>query len=320
MTEAAERCDICPEQFSTFRPAKWIFYIFTALKKHNTKQMITIKNFTAFALLLAGGMLATGCAGSKEDEKPDYEITNDSMSDKSKADINMIRVSIPSPSDLTTGMANAKIKYSKELMNPASKSGSYSSNFQKAAVMGIYGADLGYAASYNQSQDLIEYFGAVSKMAKDLGLESAFDESLVGRIKDNIGKKDSLVDLVDDAYDKAERNLRSNQRVSTAALITSGGWIEGIYLSSSAIKDAGRDTSNAVVYDRTWSHVNSFKSVIDLLTEYKSNADCAKMLEMLKDFQPYVDKTNRSGGGVLSKEDAAGIYTKISEIRSKIVN
>lgn len=281
--------------------------------------MISKATVRAFAFIIASGILAAGC-GNKEDEKPDYEVTTDSMSDNVRAEIASIRASIPSPTDLTAGMADAKFKYNKDLLNPSSKSSSYSSNFQKAAAMGVYGADLGYAASYNQSQDVIEYFGAVSKLAKELGLESAFDEELVGQIKENMGKKDTLVGLIDRAFNKAERHMRSNQRVSLAAVMAAGGWVEGIYISSSLIKDMPKDSATAVIYDRTWNHVYSFQNVIDLLNEYKSNADAAKMLETLKDFEPYVTKTNKQGGGVLTQEDVKGINTKITEIRGKLVN
>jgi hypothetical protein len=281
--------------------------------------MISRTSVRAFAFVLAGGILAVGCK-SQEDEKLDYEVTTDSMSQDVKAEITSIRASIPSPTELTAGMAEKNFKYNKDLMTSSSKSGSLSSNFQKAAAMGAYGADLGYAASYNQSQDVIEYFGAVSKLAKDLGLESAFDEELVGKIKENMGKKDTLVGLIDRAFNKAERHMRSNQRVSLAAVMAAGGWVEGIYISSSLIKEAPKDTSNTEIYDRTWNHVYSFKNVINLLTEYKSNADAAKMLDLLKDFQPYVDKTNRPGGGTLTQEDVKAINAKITEIRGKIMN
>lgn len=275
--------------------------------------------FKTLSLALISSAMLTACSGGSE-VPADVEVTTDTLSEDVRADMALIRGSIPSPSDLTTGVSKAKFNYNKSLMNPSSKSGSYSSNFQKAAAMGVYGADLGYSAAYNQSGDLMEYFGAVTKLAKDLGLESAFDENLIGEIKDNMGKGDTLARLVDKAYDKVERHLRSNQRVATSAIIAAGGWIEGIYLSSSLAKDAPQTPENASVYETTWKHVYSFKAVTDLLNEYKSNADCAKMLEMLKDFQPYVDKTNKTGGGVLSQEDMTGIYTKISEIRAKLVS
>jgi hypothetical protein len=281
--------------------------------------MVAKSTIRLFSAILVAGALAAGC-GSSEDDKPDMEVTTDTLSDDVRAEIQSIRASIPSPSELTAGMASSKFKYNKDLMNPSSKAGSYSSNFQKAAAMGAYGTDMGYAAAYGQAQDMIEYFGAVNKLAKDLGLESAFDEQLVGLIKDNINKKDTVVDLIDRAFNKAERHLRSNQRVATAAVIAAGGWIESIYLSSSQIKDSPKDSTTAALYDRTWGHVNSFKHVIDLLNEYKSNADCAKMLEMLKDLQPYVDKTNKQGGGVLTKEEVTDISNKIAEVRNKILS
>lgn len=276
------------------------------------KIKLKIFNYVVPALLL------TAC-GSGEDEKVDYEVTTDSLSSDVKSEILMIRSSIPSPSDMTKEIAAAKINYNKGILNPTSKSGSYSTNFQKAVAMGVYGTDLGYAASYNQSQDVMEYFGAITKLAKDLNIESIFDEELIGKIKDNMGKGDTLNQLMNQAYDKAERNLRSNQRVSLAAIMAAGGWIEGIYITSSLIKDSPNDAKTKAIYDKTWNHVSSFKNVMDLLTEYKSNPDCAKMLDELKEFQPFVDKANSSGGGVLQQADVVAINEKITAIRNKII-
>lgn len=275
-----------------------------------------IKN-QIITLLIIPAIALTSCKSGEE--KADYEVTKDSLSENVKADVLLIRTSLPSPSDMTSEIAEAKINYNKSLLNPSSKASGYSSNFQKAVGMGAYGADLGYAVAYNQTQDVMEYFGSISKIAKELNLESIFDEALISKMKDNMGKKDTMLTLLNEAYDKAERNLKSNERMSTAALMAAGGWVEAIYISSSALKDQANTPKTKGAYDKAWNHVSSFQNVIDLLNQYKSNADCAKMLDELKVFQPFVDQTHRSGGGVLQQEDMVSIQEKINSIRNKLI-
>lgn len=271
-----------------------------------------------FALLFISGLSFTSCNNSEE--KVDAEITTDTVSMDASAELKLLEVSIPSPVTLTNEIAKAKSTYNKGLLNSSSKAGSYSTNYQKAANAGIFGADLGYVVSYNQAQDGIEYYNAVNKLAKDLGLESVFDEELIKKMGENVGKKDTLLDMIDKAYNKAERNLRSNQRVSTATLISAGAWIEGIYLTTSALKGQPKDEKNAILYQRAWEYVASFNHVFALLDHYKKNADCAKMLEELKDVRPLVEKANDQNNGVLTEQDITALHEKVSAVRSKLTS
>src|ERR1035441_1991251 len=97
--------------------------------------------------------------------------------------------------------------------------------------MGALGADLGMAASYNQPQDALEYLTNMSKLAGDLGISTAFDPEFSKKLLTTINKPDTFQLMLDKAFDKAERNLRSNQRVATTVLLVAGGWVEGLYTS-----------------------------------------------------------------------------------------
>lgn len=273
--------------------------------------------FKTLSAALIIGSIFIGCNG--EEEKTDYEATTDTLSSDVSAEMALVKVSIPKPTELTAEISNAGFNFNKSILSSPSKAGTYSTNFQKAANLGVYGADLGYVASYNQSQDAIEYFSAVNKLAKDLGLSSAFDENLIKSMGENMGKKDTLLDLIDQAYNKAERNLRSNQRVSIASVIAAGGWIEGVYITTQLLKDSPKDEKNKELYTRVWSHVSSFHHIIEILTAYKNNPDCAKMLEELKGFQPFIDQTHTSSKGVFTQEDIKAINEQITTVRNRIV-
>jgi hypothetical protein len=276
-------------------------------------------NFTYLAaILVAGTITLHGCKGGSD--SVDAEITTDTLAEEAAAELKLIEVNIPSPIELTTEISDAKFNYNKSILNPTSKAGSYSTNFQKAVNAGVYGADLGYVVSYNQAQDGIEIFNAVNKLAKDLGLESVFDEELMKNMSANIGKKDTLIDMMDMAFNKAERNLRSNQRVSIAAVMSAGGWIEGIYLTTSNLKDHPMDDKTAKLYEHAYQNISSFRHVLALLDHYKKNADCAKMLDELKDIRPLIETINKQGHGILEPADIAALYEKASAIRTRITS
>ncbi len=270
------------------------------------------------AFMFLASFTVTSC-GNKE-EKVDAEITTDTASSDVAAELKLLEVSIPSPVEMTNEISKTKLNYNKSLLNSSSKAGSYSTNYQKAANAGIFGADLGYIVSYSQAQDGIEYYNAINKLAKDLGLESVFDEELIKKMGENVDKKDTLLLMLDKAYYKAERNLRSNQRVSIATLISAGAWVEGVYLTTSVLKDKPKDDKNAVLYDRAWKYVASFNHVFALLDHYKKNSDCAKMLEDLKDLRPLVDRANDPNNGVLTEQDIAALHEKVSAARTKLIN
>lgn len=260
--------------------------------------------------------IALSSCGEKKEEVKDEEVTTDTLSDEVRTNLNLIRVSIPSPLEVTKLLSKSGYNYNKSILNPSGKSSSYSSKFQAASNLGVYGADLGYVAGYNQTQDVMEYAAQIMKLAKTVGVESAFDQEFGKNLTEN--KSDTLMGFIDEAYAKAERNLRSNERVSTSALIIAGGWIEGLYIASGEVSARSQDDKNGELYHNIYNHVYAFKYVIDLLSQYKNNPDCAKMLEELNTIQstiePYREKTRPT------QEDALKIKEIILPIRSKIVS
>jgi hypothetical protein len=163
----------------------------------------------------------------------------------------------------------------------------------------------------------MEYFGTAVQLADKLGLSSVFDKSLGQRFQGNMGKKDSLNTLIGLAYDKADRNLRSNKRVSTSALIAAGGWVEGLYISTQSLTTA-RDASTEAVYSRVWNHIYSFSYLFNLLDHYSKDADCAKMSEDLKPLAEAINNYSRKPK--IDQADIAVLREKVTSVRNQIVN
>ncbi len=213
----------------------------------------------------------------------DLEITKDSITSETRVNFDLIRVNIPSPWKLTKKLSSAKIGYNKNFLLSTGKRSNYVTNYQKAIGVGVFGAGIGMAVSHNQSQDALDNLDAISKLANELGINNAYDPEFSKKILDNINKPDTIQQMLDIAFDKAERNLRSNQRVATSVLIVAAGWVEGLYISVESLSaHLGRGGNGHSIYMDINSHCHAFEYVFRLLNEYKSNADCAKLLQELE--------------------------------------
>src|ERR1044072_5604315 len=153
---------------------------------------ITLKG--ALLLLSVSAIFASGCGNGDQkdvDDLPPVDSTATTI-----LNVNGEIFSIPSPIQTAFLIKNSGATYSKDILNASAKASSYSTNFSKALNLGIYGADLGYVTIYDQNQDAIGYLNAAKKMADELGVSGAFDQTTIERFAKNIGNKDSMLVLV----------------------------------------------------------------------------------------------------------------------------
>ncbi|MFI5164530.1 MAG: hypothetical protein ACHQHP_04695 [Bacteroidia bacterium] len=273
---------------------------------------------TFAAGIAAAGLLFSSCGGSKEDPAAkDFEVTKDTISSEARVNFDLIRVNIPSPGELTKKLSAAKIAYNKSFLLSPGKAGSYSSNYQKAIGLGALGADLGFAASYNQSQDALEYLTQLSKLAGDLGIGSAFDPEFSKKLLASISKPDSFQLNLDKAFDKAERNLRSNQRVATTVLMVAGGWVEGLYTSVEELNTNPQGPEAKKIYTDISVHCYAFDYVFKLLDAYKSNADCAKLSQEMASSKAILLGYGKAGWG---PDALPKLRETVSALRNKITS
>lgn len=258
--------------------------------KQKTMIKISLKFFTIPVIcgLFSITLLLMSCNGKPAEAVLDEEITTDTLSKGTRTSLASISVNIPSPMKVIGEISGAGITFNNGLINPTSKSSSYSTNYQKALNLGVYGTDLAYVTGFKQMQDALGYIGTVKKLAEDLGVSSAYDEAAIKRIVENLSKTDSAAqtaELIEEVYDKAERNLRSQQRVEIAGLVITGGWLEGLCVATQAVGATPRDEKNETLYNRIWDQAYSFRYISELLNENQKNPDFVKLIEELKDVQ-----------------------------------
>ena len=275
------------------------------------KNNLLVFSSISMALLLG----VSSCKNNEAPAMPVDEVIKDSAKATTVTDLGLLMTNIPAPTDIGKELAKEGVQLNKSILNPPDKAGSYSGTFQQAVNMGIYGADMGYLASYNQMQDATQYIVQIAKLASALGITSAYDQKLMEQFKSATNNKDSINIVMQTAFDRAQKELYSNKRASTSTIIFSGGWIEGLYIATNLVKDEKND-KNADMYARIWAHVYAFSYLQKALTDYQSNADCANMLKTL---QPLFDAASKLKDAGLKLKDVQDIQKTVTEIRSKLI-
>ncbi len=269
--------------------------------------------FSSFLLMLG----LTSCNNHAVVVAPPDEVIKDSAKASTVTSLDMLMANIPAPTAISKELSKEGVQMNKALLNSPDKGSSYSSTFQQAVNMGVFGADLGYLSAYNQTQDVLQYFMQVSKLGSGLGITSVYDQKLADLFKNAAASnKDTLNALIQTSFERAQKELYSNKRATVGTLIFAGGWIEGLYIATSLVTDEKND-KNAQLYQRIWDHVYAIRYLQQALGDYqKTNTDCANMLNMIK---PIGDVSASLSNDGLSLKDVQNLKTIVTGIRTKII-
>lgn len=243
--------------------------------------------------------------------------------------------SIPSPVQTAMTIQSTGASYNKNLLNASSSYSKYSTNVARSLNLGVYGADLGYVNLYEQTQDGIAYLNACKKLSDELGVSGAFDEAFQKKFQKNLGNKDSLLNIVSDAYKLIDVYLQNNHNNDIGALVLAGGWVESLYFATSVYKTNPSEGLKKRIAEQKFSIVN----LIKLLEVYSNGDDFKDLLAQLNDLNDSFDKVeiqyeyakpeikadkkltiiNSKTEAKISKELLDEISTKIATLRNSII-
>lgn len=305
--------------------------------KSNTS--IIISSLKKAVLFASVPLFLVACA----DEGKRAEKNDETQKEKKeeKKNTNLIEISgkvfsIPSPIQTAFLLKNSGAAYSSELLNKVDLVSRYSTTDRKALSLGVYGADLGYATIYDQTQDAISYMAVTKRLSSELGITNLFNESMVARFEANLGNQDSLLSLVSDAFKSADGYLKSNKQNDLSVLILAGGWIETLHFATNL---AG-SSDNQAIKDRIGEQKITIKNLINLLLPFQEKAGITELVNKLNELRdiyqdiefkytyvsPDTDEENKTttinslSTVTMSNEQLSEISTKVDEIRNSIIN
>lgn len=285
-------------------------------------------------LAISLAFMLASCETGNSGTEADMSIKSDSTG-ASDTTIKKIIHSIPSPMLMADLIRESGSEFDNSVLNKTENAKNYALETKKAINLGVYGADLSYASIFDQRQVSMNYMAAAQKLARDLGVDGVLQDDLLERLNNNQSNRDSLLNIVSEAYADLNDYLKDNNRQSISALVVAGGWMEGLYLATHHASKNG----NAALKQRVAEQKYSLDRLIELCDQYKNDpamketiSDLNAIKELFSNVQmaaaPATHNTDSDGtmvigGGntfTISDADLQAISKRISEIRSRYIS
>ena len=240
-------------------------------------------------LVLLLGLFIYSCSSpeqsiSNEEQEIDVEIDSQLAEDFNQA--KQVFYSLPSPIETAMLMKRAGAKYDENLLNSITNVPNYNTTLNKALNLGIYSADLSFVSMFDQSQASVKYLSATKRLADDLGILNAVDESYIKRMENNINSRDSLMEIISETFMNSNAFLKENERPELAAIVLSGGWVEGLYIATQIARNT---TDNKELKDRIIDQRLSLTTLLSLLDKHKGDANIQVVISDFERIQKVYD-------------------------------
>lgn len=207
----------------------------------------------------------------QEEAEHKEEMSNDAIRD-------IIR-KVPSPLEMANIVKKSGVAFSKDMLSDADKVGDYSTNFQKALSLGVYGADLGCINVYEKTHLSMGYVEAVKMLADDLKIGQFFDFVTLERLVNNTKDADSLLYISTMGFASMHGYLNERDRSHLSILILVGGWIESLYIAG-----------NITTMDTTADFYDQYPALVDRIGEQKMIlGDILSLLKAYEDLAGFED-------------------------------
>ena len=294
-----------------------------------------IRNTTLFRMLMVLALGTMIACGGKKTETVDESVEFDAAKEELKQSIEEVVYNIPSPAELPYLLEATGADFNGSFVNSLESLSKYKSTFDKAALnLGVYAGDIGYLSSYSQTQEALEYLQAAKELADYLGVVEAMDQAVLERFEENIDERDSLYVIINNAVDNVDEYLLTEQRNKVAALVTTGSFVEGLYVSTELVRTYPKDllpddTRNLIltpVIQLIFKQESSLNELIRLvnsvepdalmtqiktgLEELKSNYEAINMEEQIK---------NNRADLMLTDQSLVTITETVNKIRTDII-
>jgi hypothetical protein len=186
---------------------------------------------------------------------------------------------IASPVEIAAILQALNVPFSAEYLASTQGADRLTTNFQKAIMLGIYGADLGYLNMYEKTGNSVDVLSTIKRLADGLRVGQYFDFEILKRLSINKTDLDSLLFMSVNSYNQIDQYLRENERGSISALMITGVWVEGQYLATQVVADH----HDKILRDRIGEQKIILGDLLMLLRPYKeSSAEYAALYNMME--------------------------------------
>ena len=284
-------------------------------------RITSILSIGIFSLLFA---LISSCSNDKPvdngstDSLPDSILSLD-VNDSMKLKFKQLVAAMPLPFEMLKKFSGAHLSFKGEILNPPTNVTSYNSADEMSFNLGVFGADLAYMISQNKLGESAPYLKSIHRLSDAIVIPTVFNADLMQRFDANQNKKDSMQLLVNNSFRKIDSTLQGNERLILATMVITGGWLEGIYITTQHIGTDKQNEKNKVLFDMLGEQQPYLSNITELLGSFPEDSTCKSLhadFEILKTLFP-------KGNDIPSDQFSAqlnDLRIKIAEIRNRMVS
>lgn len=226
-----------------------------------------------FSLLLLGIILILQPLTGKSQQ---HQIQSQSDTLRSQE----ILYTYPTPDELIDVIEKEHLGFNNKYLNPVSNVNQYINTKSKNLNLGIYLADLAYAAFFSKRNQITKYVDAINQTSEDLLISSETRLEMKNDLINNMENLDSIYRLTNVYYYQIMDELEKNNNNGLMVIISAGTYIESIYLSLSLI-DQFSDENEMI--KKIAGQKNAFVSLLNTSKLYENNY-------YVKDIIPYLEQ------------------------------
>jgi hypothetical protein len=142
---------------------------------------------------------------------------------------------VSNPGEIVEVLNEANLSYKSGLIHDFAKADNYLVQSSQALNLGVYSADLAYCAFYDELSEAASLFFGVQELCKKLEISYLIDNNQILRVKNNLHSPDSIKALSKEYDKQIHDHFIENGKENTLTLISTGGFVESLYLALNCI-------------------------------------------------------------------------------------
>jgi hypothetical protein len=237
------------------------------------KNQVT-KRFLAFGIAL---ILIAGCNSSTK-TKVDKGTTSSGQEASVEVEVfDAIKVKdqivetiskMPSEKEIATLLNEAGASYIFDLTVPAEQAEKLMTQSDQSFGLGLYSFDLLYASVYNRGDMVAEIKTVSEGLIDKLGLRNELISSIdyMGRLKANVGNKDSIDAIVTEDMNYFHQQMSTGEHPGVYALSVIGSNVEALYILSQTTLLAKNNQKMLEVMSRQTERVNLVFTLLEIMS------------------------------------------------------
>ncbi len=280
----------------------------------NLKIMIINLKFnkTVSIIFVTGFVLLFSCKNGGQSPNKD-SVKADSIGLKEiSQNVKDVVYPLPTPFEMVNMLNEIGAKYNSSVLNPSERSEKYFNEKSKAVNVGIYGADLAYAVTFNQKQDVKVYSKTIKVLIDQLGININYSRLLSDDANEKLNNKDTLVNIITNMFSDTYRFIYNKNNQDLAVVMVSGAWTEVMYIATNISEDT---YNNSEIVKMIAGQKETYTKLMSILKERDKSSDIKDIEVRLEVLKPVYDKVD-SG---LTESDYKLILKTIQSVRNSFV-